>query len=70
MLKNVSRLEVQIGEKLYHFVCDSDSPLGEVHDAIAKMKSFVVNMIVEQEKKETENKKAVETDVDQCKSCS
>ena len=60
MLKNISKLEVKIGERLYHFICDSDSPLGEVHDAVAKMKDFVVNMIVEQQNKDNENKPAVE----------
>ena len=70
MLKNISKLEVKIGEKLYHFLCDCDSPLGEVHDALAKMKSFVVSTIVEQEKKEGDQKKSQESDEPQCKSCS
>lgn len=47
MLKNIAKLEVKIGERLYHFFCDQDSPIGEIHDAITQMKGFVVNRILE-----------------------
>lgn len=50
MLKNISKLEVHIGERSYQFLCDMDSPIGEVHDALASMKDFVIQKINEAEK--------------------
>lgn len=53
MLSNLTKLEVKIGEKTYQFICDNDSPIGSVHDALTAMKSFVVCKINEAEKQET-----------------
>jgi hypothetical protein len=50
MLKQKSVLEIKIGERTYLFHCESDSPLGEVHDAICQMRAFVVQKIVDQQK--------------------
>lgn len=56
MIKNITRLEHKAGERVYHFTCESDSPLGEIHDALSKFKSYVVDVINAQEKnKETNN---------------
>jgi hypothetical protein len=50
MLKNKSVLEVTIEEKLYTFACDSDAPLGAVHDALCQMRAFVVQKIADLDK--------------------
>lgn len=45
-------MEVKIGDRLYELSCDTDSPLGELHDALCSMKAHVVNLIVEHQKNE------------------
>lgn len=45
MIKNLSSIEIKVGEKTYVFLCDNDSPIGEVHDALSKMKSQIVEII-------------------------
>lgn len=50
MLKNNSVLEIKIGERIYQFHCSPDSPLGELHDAIHQMKSFIIQKIIDVEK--------------------
>ncbi len=47
MLKQTAILEVKIGERVYQLLLPSDSPLGEVHDALFQMRSFVVGKINE-----------------------
>jgi len=34
MLKNISKLELKVGEKVYQFLCDNDSPLNDVKEAL------------------------------------
>ncbi len=59
MLKNKTVLEVKSGENSYELHCGPQSPLGDLHDALCKMKAFVVEKILaaqEAEKpKESEN---------------
>lgn len=45
MISNLTKLEVKIGEKLYQLICECDSPVGAVHDALCQMKAHVVKMI-------------------------
>ena len=52
MLKNISKLEHKIEDRVYQFVCECDAPLGEVHDALVKMKAYVVSRIQEIQKAE------------------
>jgi len=59
MLSNKTALECKIGERCYQFVCSSDSPLGEVHDALSELKAFVIQKIQESEKKQ-------EPEVEEC----
>ncbi len=47
MIKSLTALEVKIGERVYKFLCDVESPLGEAHDAISQMKNYVVGKINE-----------------------
>lgn len=56
-LKNRTTLEVKIGERTYSMDCYNDSPLGEVHDALTQMKTYIVDRINAQfdsEKKQEE----------------
>lgn len=48
MIKNKTVLEITIGERNYELLVSSDSPLGELYDAISQMRVFVINKINEQ----------------------
>ncbi len=50
MLKQATMLETKIGERIYQFHLPSDAPLGEVHDALFQIRSFVVAKINEAQK--------------------
>lgn len=52
MINNITKLEVKIGEKVYQFLCEVDSPIGQVHDALSAMKGFVIEKINEAQKAE------------------
>lgn len=49
MISNITKMEIKIGERVYQFLCDCNSPLGEVHDALAFMKSHVIAKMKEAE---------------------
>jgi len=61
MLKTNAQLEVKIGERVYTLNLPSESPLGEVHDALFRMRSYVVDKINEAIK--ADKKK------EECKTC-
>lgn len=50
MLKNVSKLEIKVGERVYHFLCEADSPLGEAYDVLSRMRGFVLERMKDPEK--------------------
>jgi hypothetical protein len=52
MLKNKTTVELKIGERLYHFLCDADSPLGEIHDVLVQLKSYILQRMQEAQKAE------------------
>jgi hypothetical protein len=52
MIKNLSALEIKIGERVYKLICEIDSPLGEVHDCLCQMKQHVIQRINEIQKAE------------------
>ena len=59
MFKPKSVLEVKGGnDRIYNFYCDNDSPLGEVHDALCSMRSFVLEQMkaVEEQENPSEEK--------------
>lgn len=59
MIKNASKIEEKIEGRLYQFICDSDSPLGEVYDVICRMRFAVYQKIKEfEENAVSEEKKA------------
>ena len=45
MLKNISRLEVTVGERAYHLLCDSDSTIEELYRAISLMNEFILKHV-------------------------
>ncbi len=58
MLKQSAMLEVKIGENIYQLHLPANSPLGEVHDAIFQMRSFIVAKMNEAIKADEEAKLA------------
>ena len=60
MFKSKATFEQKIGDRTYVFMCDNDSPLGEAHDALAKFKSHVVELINKAEQASQESKKSPE----------
>ncbi len=53
MLKTQAQLEVKINDRLYQLNLPSDAPLGEAHDALFQMRSFVISKINEAQKADT-----------------
>ena len=45
MLKSSAVLEVKIGERVYTLSLPNDAPLGEAHDALYQMRSFIIERI-------------------------
>ncbi len=41
MLKNISKLEITVGQKVFQFFCDNDAPLGDVKEAIFQFQKYV-----------------------------
>lgn len=62
MLKTISKLEIEIEKKPYEFLCEPDSPLHHIKEALFQMLKFVgqvednVKAQLEQAKKEDESK--------------
>lgn len=57
MLKSISKFEVEIGERKFSLLCESEATWGEVHDALVKLKLFVIQKMqeLEQEPKQEDN---------------
>ena len=54
MLKMKSMLEVEIAGNTYQLYCNTDSPLGNLHDALMQMKGWAVDRMVKAQKEEQE----------------
>lgn len=52
MLKQKSSLKVEINGKYFELLCDSDSPLGSLHDALMQMKGWCVERMIAAQKEE------------------
>lgn len=52
MIKNLTELEMKIGERVYKLLCACDSPLGEVHDVLNSMKAHVLKVMQDSVPKE------------------
>lgn len=47
MIRNLSTIEIKVGERVYRFLCEVDAPIGEVHDVIMQMKGIVIQKMNE-----------------------
>lgn len=58
MLKNIVRLEHIVGDRVYHLLCDNDSPITEVREALNNflnlMDQIEANVKAQQEQKAAE----------------
>ncbi len=43
-MKNITQLEVKVGEKIYHLFCDNDSPIGHVKEALFQLTKMVAKI--------------------------
>lgn len=41
MLKDIVRLEFIVADKIYHFVCDNDSPLSHIKEALFQCQKYI-----------------------------
>jgi hypothetical protein len=57
MLKNITRIEHKVNDRVFHLFCDSDSPLNEVKEALVEFLKIVGN-IEDQVKANQEAQKA------------
>lgn len=61
MLKNISKLECKVNERTFQFLCDGESLVGEVKEALFQFLKFVGEIEdkakAAQEQKELENDK-------------
>lgn len=44
MMKHIVQLEVTVGEKTYRFLCDNDSPIGSVKEAVFQINNLVAKI--------------------------
>lgn len=52
MINTVTRLEHKVGDKVYHFICEMNSPIGEVFDALCAFKGMAVEIMRQQHESE------------------
>jgi|HubBroStandDraft_2_1064218.scaffolds.fasta_scaffold384328_2 hypothetical protein len=62
MLTNLVRFEMKSAERVYHFLCDNNSPISEVKEAIFQLTNMVaqVEANIEAAKKAQEDSKQAE----------
>lgn len=65
MIKGITRLEHKIGERVYHFLCDQDAPVGEVHDALCMFKAKVMEILNNAHEAEVAAKRAQEEKIEE-----
>jgi len=59
MLKNLVRLEFIVADRVYHFVCDPDSPIEHLKEALFQCQKYV-GAVEDNIKAQLEAKKSVE----------
>ncbi len=63
MIKNLTRLEHKIGERVYHLFCDQDSPTAEIKEVCTQ---FMARMVqIEQAAMEAQKKQPEEVQVEE-----
>lgn len=58
MLKNISKFEFQVGEKVYQFFCDVDAPIDHAKIAITQFYNYLLK--IEESAKKVEEKNSSE----------
>lgn len=53
MIKNITKLEFQVGEKIYQFLCENDSPLEHAKIAVMEFTKYLDNVIAMRKAQET-----------------
>ena len=51
MITNKIFLEHKCAYRVYQFLMDSDSPLGEIREALFSMQGYIINKIIEEQNK-------------------
>ncbi len=41
MLKNISKLEVQVNDKIFQLLCDADSPIASVKESLFQFQKYI-----------------------------
>ncbi len=65
MLKNLSRLECKIGEKVYQLMCDMDSPLEHVKEALFQFSKYIGSVEDSVKAQQSSQEKQKEPEIDQ-----
>jgi hypothetical protein len=60
MQKNICQLEAKVGEKVFHLLCEQDSPLAYVKEALFQYLKYVGQLEDNAKKLEEENKASIE----------
>lgn len=60
MIKTKAVVEVKLNDRIYTMECPSESPFGEVHDALCMMKSIIAGRIKEIDDEENKKEKSSE----------
>lgn len=50
MIKSKITLEVKVSERSYQLLCDHESPLGEIHDALCQFKACIIEKMLDAQK--------------------
>lgn len=50
MHKQISQLEHKIGDRIFHLHFESNSLLGEIHDALSAMKLYIIEAMAKVER--------------------
>ncbi len=59
MLKNIVKLEFMVADRIYHFLCDNDSPLEHIKEALFQCQKLI-GQIEDNIKSQLEAQKAQE----------
>ena len=60
MIKSLVKLEYKVGEREYCFLCDNNSPFGEVHDALSQFKAYALDQMSKAQEVEAAKKANLE----------
>ncbi len=71
MLKNIVKLECQVGEKIYQLLCDNDSPIEHLKEVLFQFQKYIGqiedNVKAQKEQAEAEAKENKEDKIEELK---